>query len=294
MKKYPLFGLGLATAGALIIAPDTMFMRWSDMTGFQMAAWRGLLSGIGLILIWLITRKASLLKDLKTLKTKWSIFIVVSQVFTATLFSIGVSIAPASILLFGVATVPVFSAIFAHLILGEVTQRSTWVTIFAVSLGISIAIFGASNSELYFGIWPLLGALCGLGAALFLALNFVIIRHKTELPFVLSLGIGALISGVIGLFLTGNSFMENGNIWPIIFTGIIILPISFYMLSLASRYIHATNVSLIMLLETVLGPLWVWLGTGERPTNLTIFGGFIVILSLGVYLLTSKKKKNNT
>ncbi|MFQ3355792.1 MAG: drug/metabolite transporter (DMT)-like permease [Paracoccaceae bacterium] len=291
MKKHPLFGIGLATAGALIIAPDTMFMRWSDMTGFQMAAWRGLLSGIGFILIWLITRKASLLNDLRILKTKWSIFIVVSQVFTATLFSVGVSIAPASILLIGVATVPVFSAIFAHLILGEVTLKSTWITIFAVLLGISIAVFGASQNEFDFGIWPLLGALCGLGAALFLALNFVIIRHKTELPFVLSIGIGALISGLIGLFLTGHSLMGVGNIWPIIFTGTIILPISFYMLSLASRYTHVTNVSLIMLLETVLGPLWVWLGTGEQPTNLTIFGGFIVILCLGVYLTTYKQQK---
>jgi drug/metabolite transporter (DMT)-like permease len=39
-----------------------------------------------------------------------------------------------------------------------------------------------------------------------------------------------------------------------------------------------------MLLESVLGPVWVWLGTGERPGSLTIVGGFIVVISLAAYI----------
>ena len=81
------------------------------------------------------------------------------------------------------------------------------------------------------------------------------------------------------------------NIGYIIFTCTIILPISFFLLSFAARYTHASNVSLALLLETVLGPVWVWIGTPERPTPMMLFGGFIVILSLLTYLIVMRRQK---
>ena len=63
---------------------------------------------------------------------------------------------------------------------------------------------------------------------------------------------------------------------------------SFFSLSSASRYTQAANVSLLMLLETVLGPLWVWLGLGEAPTPRMLAGGAIVIVSLALYILTPR------
>jgi drug/metabolite transporter (DMT)-like permease len=49
----------------------------------------------------------------------------------------------------------------------------------------------------------------------------------------------------------------------------------------------ASNVSIIMLLETILGPLWVWAFISESPQLLTIIGGAIVILAL-VYFFSIK------
>ena len=66
-----------------------------------------------------------------------------------------------------------------------------------------------------------------------------------------------------------------------------------YLLSYASKFTRATNVSLILLLETVLGPLWIWLGTGEKPTNLTLIGGFVVIFSIGIHLIYTEKTMRN-
>ncbi len=67
------------------------------------------------------------------------------------------------------------------------------------------------------------------------------------------MSIGVFLAGAAGLFITGFQNMLNGNILPIIFTGIFILPFPMYLLSLASRYTKATNVSLILLLESVFG-----------------------------------------
>ena len=90
--------------------------------------------------------------------------------------------------------------------------------------------------------------------------------------------------------MTGPVAMFNGQIWAIFITGAVILPASFFCLSLASRYTHASNVSLLMLLETVLAPIWVWWGVGEAPTTNMIIGGAVVIGSLGAYLMYMRRQ----
>jgi len=293
MNKHPFYGIGIALIGVLIISPDTLFLLWGDMPAFEMIAWRGLLAGACYFLLWYITSRSSLTSDLLTLKSKWSISIIACYFINGILFCVGIAIAPVPVVLFCVATAPIFAAIFSEIILKEPTQKSTWIAIIMVLIGISIAIFGSGpdSNLFYIDMYTVIGAFCGMGAAMTIAIGYVIIRHKTQLPFVLPMSIGVFLSGVVGLFITGFQNMLNGNILPIIFTGIFILPFPMYLLSLASRYTKATNVSLILLLESVLGPIWIWLGIGDQPTNLTIFGGMIVILSMIAYLIISEKQE---
>ena len=79
--------------------------------------------------------------------------------------------------------------------------------------------------------------------------------------------------------------MTEGRPWAMVVTGAVILPVSFFTLSLASRHTQAANVSLLMLLETVLAPVWVWIGVGERPTVTMAIGGAVVVVSLAIYLI---------
>jgi drug/metabolite transporter (DMT)-like permease len=66
--------------------------------------------------------------------------------------------------------------------------------------------------------------------------------------------------------------------------------VSFILLSIASRLTPASNVSIIMLLETVLGPFWVWIFINESPSFLTITGGFVVIFALIYFFLIQSSK----
>ena len=50
MSRHPLFGLALALFGTLMLTPDALLMRWSEMSGFQMAAWRGMMMGTVMVL----------------------------------------------------------------------------------------------------------------------------------------------------------------------------------------------------------------------------------------------------
>lgn len=84
--------------------------------------------------------------------------------------------------------------------------------------------------------------------------------------------------------------MTQGVLPAILLTALVILPLSFFLLSQASRHTAAANVSLLLLLETVLGPLWVWLGTGEAPTWRMLTGGAVVIIALAAFLLHERRR----
>ncbi|EAQ27330.1 DMT family transporter [Roseovarius sp. 217] len=290
MRQHPLFGLALATFGALMLTPDALFMRWSGMGGYQMVGWRGLLMGLVFLILWGLTSKHRL-RDLGLLVSGYGIGVVVCQYANATLFSLGIANAPVAVVLCAVATVPVFAALFARLIIGEPTRIATWITIAVVLAGIALAVFGGGHGEVTLDRAALWGALAGLGVAMVLALNFVILRAQPQIPILLVIGLGAVLAGASGVIVTGPALMLQGEVWAIAICGLVILPVSFFSLSLASRYTHASNVSLLLLLETVLGPLWVWLGTGEGPTPMMLAGGVIVVISLALYLWQTGRRR---
>ncbi len=289
MQSHPLYGLALAGIGALILTPDTLFMRLSGFGASEMMAWRGLLMGSALILAWALLSGRRAGGDLLRLASGPGLLVVACGTANSALFNIGIATAPVSVVLFGVATVPVFSALLARLVAGEPTRAATWIAIAAVLLGIAIAVFGGKGGELRLDLASALGALAGLGVAFALALSFVVIRSRPALPILPAIGTGALLSGLIGAAVSGPAALVAGEVWAIAVSGALILPVSFFLLTLASRHTHPSNVSLLILLETVFGPAWVWWGVGERPTPGMLIGGAIVVASLAAYLLHARR-----
>ena len=277
----------LATFGALVLTPDAMFLRLSGMDGPQMMGWRGMFMGTSLIVIWALTSRA-LRGDLGLLTSGAGIAIVCCQFCNAALFALGIAAAPVAIVLFGIATTPVWAALFAWALSGERTAKATWITIGVVALGIGIAVLGSGEAAATPGA-VVFGALAGLGVAMMLAMNFVVLRSRPALPIPLLIGVGALCAGTAGVVATGPAQMMDGNVWAIAITGCIILPVSFLSLSFASRFTAASNVSLLLLLETVLGPAWVWLLLDEALTPPMMLGGGIVVGAIAIYLMHARR-----
>lgn len=288
MTRHPMFGLMLALFGVLVLTPDALLMRLSGMVPTQMMGWRGLTMGGTLILAWLILSRDRG-RDLGALSSGPGVTIALCQCANSGLFSFGIGTAPVAMVLLGIATVPVFAALFARVIMNEPTRRATWVTIVVVMLGIAVAAFG-HGAGVGLDAAALRGALAGLGVAMVLALNFVTMRAHPHLPIPLVIGTGALVAGVTGTLLTGLGAMPDGQVWAIVLTGGVVLPVAFFCLSLASRHTHASNVSLLMLLETILAPLWVWLALGEAMTPAMLVGGAIVVISVGFYVRHTGRK----
>jgi drug/metabolite transporter (DMT)-like permease len=291
LKNPGTIGLSLALFGALLLTPDTLFMRLSELDGFTMLAWRGGLSGVGYILIWAWFSLRLELKIPNLLTLSFAI-VVICQIINATFFSLAIAVAPVTIVLISVATVPIFSAILSWFFLGETLSKFSIGTAILVLVGLYISVLGGDATLIELDTSTLLGTLFGLGVAFTLAMNFTIIRKDKNVPFVLAIGIGALLAGSLGLLCADNLYWPPvKNMAAIAVTGIIILPVSFCTLSYAARFVSSSTVSLIMLLETVLGPLWIWWGIGEEPTNAMLLGGSIVIFSLAAFLINQSKNR---
>ena len=291
LKNPGTIGLSLALFGALLLTPDTLFMRISELDGFTMLAWRGGLSGIGYLLIWAWFSLRLELKIPNVLTLSFAI-VVICQIINATFFSLAIAVAPVTIVLISVATAPIFSAILSWFFLGETLSKFSIGTAILVLFGLYISVLGGDATLIELDTSTLLGALFGLGVAFTLAMNFTIIRKDKNVPFVLAIGIGALLAGSLGLLCADNLYWPPvKNMAAIAVTGIIILPVSFCTLSYAARFVPSSTVSLIMLLETVLGPLWIWWGIGEEPTNAMLLGGAIVVFSLTAFLINQRRNR---
>ena len=72
---------------------------------------------------------------------------------------------------------------------------------------------------------------------------------------------------------------------------IVCVGIPFALVTIAPRFITAAEVNLFFLLETILGPIWVWLVIKEQPSIETIYGGVIIIVTIALHSLIKLKHK---
>ena len=284
-------GIFLALLGALILTPDTLLMRLSELSGGQMVAWRATQAGSIFFIIGLFPFILSRSGVKPKIWRKSFVALVFVQMANVFCFAYGIYLAPVAIVLIAVATVPVFSIILGAVVLKEAVDMRTWAIVIIVFFGVTLSVIGDINSYDIFNLSSILGGLCGLVVAFSLACNFVIIRKDKEVAFPLALGTGGILCGLLAFYFWPSASEINlKSMFYISITGLLILPLSFILLSRASRMTPASNVSIIMLLETILGPLWVWTFTNESPKFLTIIGGTIVILAL-TYFFSIKSYK---
>ena len=281
-------GIGIATIGALVLSPDTLFMRWSEMDAWSMLTWRGF--EMGLMLILFSSCFEIYRKNFKKVFSTVGIWIILSQILSSIFFTYGVAETSVSLILFCLATSPIFASIFSIFILKEKTTSSTWITAFFALIGVGISVANGENVLNAPQGSVFIGTICGIGAAATLGLSLVFLRSKPNIPAMTVTGLSSFGYGIIGLFIVSPDLLFKGDIIAISLSGLIILPISFACLTFATRYTQASNIGLLMLLETSLGPFWVWLGTNETPNIYMIVGGVIVIFSLAWYILVDQIK----
>ena len=87
-----------------------------------------------------------------------------------------------------------------------------------------------------------------------------------------------------------NFELKNNDIYIIPAMCILCVAIPFVLVTIAPRYITGAEVNLFFLLETILGPIWVWMVIKEQPSPETILGGIVIIITIAIHSFLAIKK----
>ena len=179
--------------------------------------------------------------------------------------------------MFILGAIPFFAAILARVLLKEKLPMATLVTMLAAALGLAVMVFEGIA----------IGSGAGNGFALLTALLFasyaVILRSKRRKEMLPTLLISSVVIILVSVIVQGHDLaislhdMILSFVWGGLLSGV-----ANWMFIYASRHLAAAEVTLFMLLEFALAPLWVWLAINEQPSMWTIIGGLLIILAVAV------------
>lgn len=275
-------GFSVAVLGALLMSFDPIFIRFAGVSGFDTAFLFGLFSAISMPILLKATDKRGIRHAVK--ESGWPLlFAGILMVGSASglVFSIKTtSIANTFVIL---SATPAIAAIFSWLFLRETTSRSTIIAIVSVMIGISIVVSGSFGS----GYW--VGDLFALFSVTCLAFMFTLLRKYQTVSRLASVGLGGMLLAVVMFFFASPSEFSL-EVWLIMGAmGLFTAPLGRVFSMVATRHITASEVSMTMMLETVLAPVWAFLFFSEVPAIASVVGGVVILVTIFIYTWLSMK-----
>ena len=273
----------LAFTAVVFITPDSLFIRLSNIDTWGLLFYRGAIPFITVFIALLMVYKANFFKLLFSMGRP-GIFYAVTFSITNITFLISIQNTNVANTLIMIAMAPMLSAVLGAIFLKENPDKKTWIAILITFLA-AIYIFYDSIQ-----LGNILGDIFGFVTALGLAIGAVIIRSAKEKNLVPSAMIGKLLVAVFALFFAKDFELIQTDIFIVPLMCILCVAIPFVLVTIAPRFITAAEVNLFFLLETIFGPIWVWLVIKEQPSLETIIGGIIIILTLAIHSSLALKK----
>jgi len=276
-------GTLLAFIAIMFITPDSLFIRLANLESWNLIFYRGFIPFLVVFVGILITYKAKFIKQL--IENGWHGFIY-AILFTITNIAFVISIENTNVAntLIMLALAPMLSAIISFIFLKENPDQKTWIAIIITTLAVIYIFYDAMDSGDLFGNF--LGLMCAMG----LAVGAVIIRSVKKINLIPSAMMGKLMVALTALLFVDDLALKGNDLIIIPLMCIMCVAIPFVLVTLAPRYITAAEVNLFFLLETILGPLWVWLVIKEQPSMETIMGGVVIIFTIAIHSFLALKK----
>lgn len=255
-----------STAGAAI--------KWCQFGAWQIAAFRGLVAGVTILLLIPEARRA------------WSWRAVVvgfAYAGAGILFVLANKLTTAANTVFLQATNPLYILLLAPWVLHERPSRSDLVYMAVVAGGL-VLLFSSAGRHFATAPDPRLGNILAEGSAVCWALSVIGYRWVAR-------GAADARGAVASAAATGNFFVfvlalpwalplaaGRAADWATVaYLGVFQLGVGYVFLSRAIPHVPALEASLVMLVEPVLNPIWAWLVHGETPGPRALAGGLVIL-----------------
>ena len=270
-------GIIITVLGVLFLIPDSLLVRLITATPLAICFWRGLLGGSLLLIIYLIYGLLS--KDNKRLDfTLKEILIILCIALSTICFILSVNYTTVANTLFLLSTAPFFSIFLSYFLLGEKIRLKDLCASLIALIGVFIISLGSqvSNNTLATS----LGDRVGIGIAIFTALVLTLARHGSSKLVIRSNAIGMYAVALFVLPFVKNFSVEQETILYLLILCLICVPIGSLLILTGPKYISASEVSLIILLQVIIAPILAWLILKEYPGLSSLVGGIFVISAL--------------
>ena len=176
-----------------------------------------------------------------------------------------------------IATAPMLSAILGAIFLKEPPDKKTLTSIIITFLSVIYIFFDSLKLGNFYG--DVLGFITAIG----LAVGAVTIRSAKSKNLIPAAVIGKLLVASVALLFVENFTLINQDLIIVPLMCILCVAIPFVLVTIAPRFIPAAEVNLFFLLETIIGPIWVWLIIKEQPSVETLLGGLIIIITIAIH-----------
>lgn len=267
-------------AGALLFSTGGVAIKLSTLSGWQVSCLRSLVAAVVLLLV---------LPKLRNTWTWRSVIVAVPYAMTFTLYALANKLTTAANAIFLQDTAPLYILLLGPLLLRERIRAADIGFMAALLLGLGLIFTDGveqSSSATDPALGNILAACSGISWALtVLGLRWLAVRslEQSENP------LNAIVAGCLLASLLGALFsfpMEDLGIvdWAIMaYLGVFQIALAYLLVTAGIRHVSALEASLLLLVEPVLTPLWVWLFLAEFPGPLAMAGGAVVILATIAY-----------
>ncbi len=266
----------MAFVAVMFITPDSLFIRLSNVDTWGLVFYRGIIPFITVFLAMLLIYKLSFFKILINSGFHGLIYIGTFSITNIT-FVVSIQNTNVANTLVMIATAPMLSAILGAIFLKEPPDKKTWVSIIITFFAIIYIFFDSLKIGNFYG--DILGFITALG----LAIGAVTIRAAKTKNLVPAAVAGKLIVAIFALFFIESFVLVEKDLLIIPLMCVMCVAIPFVLVTIAPRFIPAAEVNLFFLLETIIGPIWVWMIIKEQPSIETLYGGAIIIATIGMH-----------
>lgn len=272
-------GFWLTLAGVLAFTPDALLIRLTAVDPFTLTVGRGTLACAVIVLAYRLFVPGGFLHAFGKLG-RWGILFSGIQAAGSITFYLSFSFTSVANVLVIFACTPLVAALFSKLLFGEGMTRSTQIAVVCVTVGLAVVASGSLDS----GQW--IGDALAMVNTVILGLGFAIIRGRRQSNMIPATAVGLLLAALIAAAFAEFPPLRTVQWLWLILGGAVLLPVALSLVTVGPRYLPAPEAAMLGLLETIFGPLWVWLVIGENPGIRSILGGAIVILVLLIHAMS--------
>jgi drug/metabolite transporter (DMT)-like permease len=271
-------GFWLTFIGVLIFTPDALLIRLVDVEFLTLVVYRCTIGGLVMLVGFSLYCGRDFLRNILMIGVGGLVVVVLEGAASWTFYLALERTTVANVLVIFAST-PLIAALLTRLFLADVIERPTWVAIWCAALGLVVVASGGLAT----GNW--LGDLMALINAVVIAGVYTVVRRRRDLNMIPAAGLGLLLAAVVA-YPFAQFPVLGVHQWFILVIGAgVVLPVALALLTLGPRYLPAPEVAMLTLLETIIGPVWVWLVIGEEPGIRTLLGGSVVVAALFCHAL---------